>query len=947
MRKLIFIFFLLISVLVNAQLTNVPDYRIASSSVVFGVPISVGSKIYVVNTGKYYVATASLASTSTVTSASGSLFELTGYIPYSGASSNVSLGSYSLTSSNLISSQYVTFSSSPGIIRGVSDVDIQLDYDDNSTSAFHVKSGAGSSILTISESGSSVFTSSVTGSSFITSGGTSSQFVKGDGTLDGTTYLPTNTKLVAIGNLANSTGWLYNNGSGTFSYSTPSKSDIGLSNVENTALSTWAGSTNLTTLGTITTGIWNGSAIGDTYISSASTWNAKQNALVSGTNIKTINSTSLLDSGDIAIAPMVYPGAGIPISTGSAWGTSITDNSTNWNTAYSDRLKWDGGSTDLVASTGRTSLGGTTVGQNIFTKTNPSAITFLRANADNTVDFLNATDFRTAIGVGTGTFVTDSMLSDSLDLMTLQRVTDNDSTTTHGIIANDIIVKNPYIDIRAFGGVGDGVTDNTTAFSNAIAALPDGGIIFIPDGTFLTNIVITESIILIGNGKSTILKAYDSEPVIKLDGINNYLNYVKIADMTIDGATTSTGIQMTAESPNVVSKSLISNLDIINVTIGIELTCPSGNVIYSNSIENIRILSPTTYGILILNGAYNSFANIEISNVSTWGIYSTSASSNFKNIFLDGLIYSNGPDNYFENIVFETISDVSPPSDIVFKSVGPNTTINKIIFTSVDNAAIDYGLALFGNNNKVSNFRIYGTSTISYPFSLESSSSGIIENTDRNSNGYTLPQYTSSTIINSWEFINTDLFGSTLINKFGNLKVANAPVDTIDVVRLMDLTDIINIIEDTLEIHLDTLQSHNQRLISLEDSAALFSSRLYALEGVDKLLQIVANGDRTASFVHPADSASIGNYNLSTAGAVVVSIHNLQSGYMGTIFLDVATAPASITVTGYSDAGTTELTNKIQLATIAFAANKMTTVTYTCANDGTNLELILTYSKEP
>ena len=29
---------------------------------------------------------------------------------------------------------------------------------------------------------------------------------------------------------------------------------------------------------------------------------------------------------------------------------------TNWDTAYSDRLKWDGGATDLVAATGRTSL---------------------------------------------------------------------------------------------------------------------------------------------------------------------------------------------------------------------------------------------------------------------------------------------------------------------------------------------------------------------------------------------------------------------------------------------------------------------------------------------------------------------------------------------------------------------------------------------------------------
>ncbi|MBU4162416.1 tail fiber domain-containing protein, partial [Patescibacteria group bacterium] len=53
---------------------------------------------------------------------------------------------------------------------------------------------------------------------------------------------------------------------------------------------------------------------------------------------------------------MVYPGAGIALSTGSAWDTSITNNSANWNTAYTDRLKWDGGSAGLVAATGRTSL---------------------------------------------------------------------------------------------------------------------------------------------------------------------------------------------------------------------------------------------------------------------------------------------------------------------------------------------------------------------------------------------------------------------------------------------------------------------------------------------------------------------------------------------------------------------------------------------------------------
>lgn len=86
--------------------------------------------------------------------------------------------------------------------------------------------------------------------------------------------------------------------------------------------------------------------------------------------------------------------------TGSLLDANISSSS-NWNTAYTDRLKWDGGATGLTASTGRTSLGGTTVGQNLFTLTDPSAITFLRINADNTVTALDAASFRTAIGAGT------------------------------------------------------------------------------------------------------------------------------------------------------------------------------------------------------------------------------------------------------------------------------------------------------------------------------------------------------------------------------------------------------------------------------------------------------------------------------------------------------------------------------------------------------------------
>jgi len=76
-----------------------------------------------------------------------------------------------------------------------------------------------------------------------------------------------------------------------------SASDVGLSNVENTALSTWAGTANVTTLGTVGTGTWQGTAIADSYVASAATWNAKQAALTFG--IANTNAVKV-DAADVA-----------------------------------------------------------------------------------------------------------------------------------------------------------------------------------------------------------------------------------------------------------------------------------------------------------------------------------------------------------------------------------------------------------------------------------------------------------------------------------------------------------------------------------------------------------------------------------------------------------------------------------------------------------------------
>lgn len=92
----------------------------------------------------------------------------------------------------------------------------------------------------------------------------------------------------------------------------------------------------------------------------------------------------------------------LALSFAAGYSLPTTTSQSNWDTAYSERRQWDGGSTGLVAATGRTSLGATTVGSNLFTLTNPSAVTYMRINADNSVSTLDAATFRTAIGAGTG-----------------------------------------------------------------------------------------------------------------------------------------------------------------------------------------------------------------------------------------------------------------------------------------------------------------------------------------------------------------------------------------------------------------------------------------------------------------------------------------------------------------------------------------------------------------
>lgn len=84
----------------------------------------------------------------------------------------------------------------------------------------------------------------------------------------------------------------------------------------------YVGQSSITTLGTIGTGVWQGTAVADSYIASAATWNAKQAQLngtgfvkASGTTISYDNSTYLTGNQTITLTGAVTGSGATSIST--------------------------------------------------------------------------------------------------------------------------------------------------------------------------------------------------------------------------------------------------------------------------------------------------------------------------------------------------------------------------------------------------------------------------------------------------------------------------------------------------------------------------------------------------------------------------------------------------------------------------------------------------------
>lgn len=191
----------------------------------------------------------------------------------------------------------------------------------------------------------------------------------------------------------------------------------------------------------------------------------------------------LSDNGSwiTVLTSMVYPAAGIAVSTGSAWGTSIVDNSANWNTAFG----WGNHATAGYLTS--------------YTEIDPFAVKLTG----------NQTASGTKTWSGVAQFTSDLVVLNSSNTNTLLSITKSSNIVTIGNVGGS-----NYLDIGStteyhattrhefFGGdikLSQNLGLATTAYSILVRDNSNGFMKYVASSNFLTSVPTLDQVLTAGS----------------------------------------------------------------------------------------------------------------------------------------------------------------------------------------------------------------------------------------------------------------------------------------------------------------------------------------------------------------------------------------------------------------------------------------------------------------
>lgn len=164
------------------------------------------------------------------------------------------------------------------------------------------------------------------------------------------------------------------------------------------------------------------------------------------------------------------------------------------------------------------------------------------------------------------------------------------------------LVPPVFYNVKQYGAVGDGSTDDTSAINAAITAAASGGYVFLPAGTYKTTgtiLINSDKIILLGSGWNTIIQPasgsnFDviSTPIPATVGLAGYTRYyIGIENLFIDcgnmsGATAGqgNGIHTYGTRYSFIRKVFVQSSKNWAILLDGDNTAPGQNFGYDNSI---------------------------------------------------------------------------------------------------------------------------------------------------------------------------------------------------------------------------------------------------------------------------------------------------------------------------------------------------------------------------